>query len=296
MSTSPLPSEVDLHTHSTASDGLYAPAELVRLAHEAGLKTIGLTDHDSTAGLAEAQAAGEQLGVTVIPGTEINTDLPDNQGEAHVLGYFVEWERPSFQANLNFLRDAREKRGERMVERLREQGLDIAWERVRELAQGSVGRPHVAQALIERGYAASVSEAFDRYLGKGRPGYVARFKLSPDNAVRMIRSARGIAVLAHPADIHGLEDKLLPELVIAGLQGLECYYGPYDDETVARLTRLANIYGLIATGGTDYHGPGLHPTPLGGRYVPVECVERLRRTSEFLGRLPAPPFTLTHPE
>jgi predicted metal-dependent phosphoesterase TrpH len=284
--------KIDLHTHSTASDGLFAPAELVRLAQAAGLDLIGLTDHDSTEGLAEAHEAGARQGVVVIPGVELNTDLPNQGGEAHVLGYYIEWERPEIQTHLRFLRDARERRGERMVERLRGQGFEITWARVRELAPGAVGRPHIAHALIERGYANSVDDAFARYLNRGQPGYVPRFKLHPADAVRLIRAARGVSVLAHPARIPALEDEVLPNLVIAGLQGLECYYGEYDEAMVERLRGLADTYGLIATGGTDYHGPGLHPTPLGGRFVPPEAAERLRRTAEFAQKLPAPAFVM----
>lgn len=287
---------LDLHTHSTASDGLFAPAELVRLAREAGLTRIGLVDHDTTDGLAEAIAAGEQYGVAVVPGIEVNTDLPNKQGEVHVLGYYVEYENPSFQASLRLIRDARERRGERMVELLREQGVNITWQRVREIAQGAVGRPHVARALIEQGYADDVSEAFDKYLSPGRPGYVPRYKLAPVDAVRFIKSARGVPALAHPAHIPELEPHVLPELVMAGLQGLECYYGEYDDATVKRLLRLADTYGLVPTGGSDYHGPNMHPTPLGGRHVPESCAVRLERTGAFNHQLPAVPFTLPEPE
>jgi predicted metal-dependent phosphoesterase TrpH len=284
---------IDLHTHSTASDGLHSPEELVRLAHDAGLTTIALVDHDTTDGLDAAIAAGEQLGVTVIPGIEVNTDLPGRQGEAHVLGYYLEYERPAFQAVLRALREARARRGERMVERLRELGLNVTWERVRELAQGAVGRPHVARALIERGYASNVSDAFARYLAPGKPAYIPRYKLAPVDAVRLIKSARGVPVLAHPAGIAELRGQVLPELVMAGLQGLECYYGQYDAETVSGLLRLADGYGLIPTGGSDYHGPNMHPTPLGGRYVPESSLDRLRRTGEFNHKLPAPEFTLS---
>ena len=286
---------IDLHTHSTASDGLYPPEELVRLAHDAGLNTIALVDHDTTDGLDAAIAAGERLGVTVIPGIEVNTDLPGKQGEAHVLGYYLEYDRPAFQAVLRTLREARARRGERMVERLREQGLDVTWERVRELAQGAVGRPHVARALIERGYASDVSDAFARYLAPGKPAYIPRYKLAPADAVRLIKSAHGLPTLAHPAGIAELRERVLPELVMAGLQGLECYYGQYDTETVAELLRLAGGYGLIPTGGSDYHGPNMHPTPLGGRYVPDSSLDRLRRTGEFNHKLPAPEFTLPRP-
>jgi predicted metal-dependent phosphoesterase TrpH len=281
---------IDLHTHSTASDGVLAPSELARQARAAGLDVIGLTDHDSTAGVAEAQRAGEPIGLRVVAGVEVNTDLPG--GEAHVLGYFVDHEQPAFQRTLTVLREARALRGERMVARLRAAGLDVSWERVRALAEGAVGRPHVARALIERGYAISVDDAFARWLGRGRPGYVPRLKLSPVEAVRFIRSAWGVPVLAHPASIPDLEATLLPDLMAAGLLGLECYYGQYDDATVRRLLAVATARNLIATGGSDYHGPNLHPTPLGSPAVPPAALAALERAAAELRRAPAVPFAL----
>jgi 3',5'-nucleoside bisphosphate phosphatase len=286
---------IDMHTHSTASDGLHSPSELVGLAHQAGLTMIALTDHDTTNGLAEAQAAGATLGVAVIPGIEINTYLPQGRGEAHVLGYYLDTANSDLQAFLRFLRETREKRGERMVALLREQGYDITWERVRELAHGTVGRPHVAMALMEKGYADSISDAFNRYINPGCPAYVPRFKMVPEDAVRMLRSVRGVPVLAHPMRLYGLEDDLLPRLMEAGLLGLECYYGPYDEPTVEHLLALAEQHGLVATGGSDYHGPGVHPTPLGGRYVPPEAAEQVHALAERLKNEPAPPFTPPSP-
>ncbi len=283
--------KLDLHTHSTASDGLLTPTELVTQAHEAGLSMIALTDHDTTNGLAEAQAAGAAMGVEVVPGIEINTYLPHGQGEAHVLGYYLDTANADLQAFLQFLRDTREKRGERMVALLREQGYDVTWARVRELAHGAVGRPHVARALMEKGYADSIADAFDRYISPGRPAYVPRFKMVPEDAVRMLRSVRGVPVLAHPLRLFGLEDDLLPRLMRAGLLGLECYYGEYDEPTVENLLALAEQHGLIATGGSDYHGPGVHPTPLGGHYVPPEASTLLRAMADRLATEPAPPFT-----
>lgn len=283
--------KLDLHTHSTASDGLLTPTELVTQAHEAGLSMIALTDHDTTNGLAEAQAAGAAMGVDVVPGIEINTYLPHGQGEAHVLGYYLDTANADLQAFLQFLRDTREKRGERMVALLREQGYDVTWARVRELAHGAVGRPHVAMALMEKGYADSIADAFDRYISPGRPAYVPRFKMVPEDAVRMLRSVRGVPVLAHPLRLFGLEDDLLPRLMRAGLLGLECYYGEYDEPAVENLLALAEQHGLIATGGSDYHGPGVHPTPLGGHYVPPEASTLLRAMADRLATEPAPPFT-----
>lgn len=286
---------VDLHTHSTASDGIYAPARLLQLASEAGLRVLALTDHDTTNGIAEAAQAARTLGIDFIPGLELNTDT--SGGEVHVLGYFPEFEHPAFQSALKTLRDARVRRGERMVEQLNENGIAISWERVREIAQGTVGRPHVARALMEAGYVQSIGEAFDKYIGKGCVGYVPRYHLSPVDATRLIDSTNGLPVIAHPLNLPGLPTlrEWLPELCAAGLVGLETYYGPYTEADERELHSLAGEYDLIPTGGTDFHGPGIHPTPLGGRYVPYEAVERLKAAAaQRQGRTP-PAFTLPTP-
>lgn len=290
-----MPDQVDLHTHSTASDGIYTPGELLHKASEAGLRVLALTDHDTTSGIAEAAAAAKELQIDFIPGIELNTD--DKGGEIHVLGYFPEFERPAFQAALKLLRDARERRGERMVEQLNEHGIAISWARVREIAQGSVGRPHIARALIEAGYVKSVSEAFETYIGKGCVGYVPRYHLSPIDATRLIDSANGLPVIAHPLNLPGLATlrTWLPDLCAAGMVGLETYYGPYTQENEEQLRALAEQYNLISTGGSDFHGPGIHPTPLGGRHVPYEAVEHLRAAAEQRqGRVP-PEFKLAAP-
>src|SRR2546430_9967654 len=190
---------IDLHTHSTASDGIYSPTELLQRAKDSGLRVLALTDHDSTGGLDEAAQTAKQLDIDFIPGIEINTDV--NGGEVHMLGYFVEYHRPAFQSILKVLRDARERRGQRMVELLNEQGVNIRWERVREIAEGAVGRPHVAKALMEAGYVQSIGEAFDKYIGNGCPAYVPRYKLTPEDAVRLIVSANGLPVIAHPIEL-----------------------------------------------------------------------------------------------
>ncbi len=286
---------IDLHTHSTASDGLYSPRQLLHLAHEAGLRVLALTDHDTTDGVAEAAEAARELGIDFIPGIEINTD--SKGGEIHVLGYFPDLAQPAFQAVLKTLRDARERRGQRMVEQLNEHGIKISWERVREIAQGTVGRPHVAKALIEAGYVKSVPEAFDKYIGKGCVGYVQRYRLSPLDATRLINSANGLPVIAHPLTVPGLATlrEWLPELCASGMVGLETYYGPYTESDEQELHALAEEYHLIPTGGTDFHGPGIHPTPLGGRYVPPAAVEQLKAAAaQRQGRIP-PAFELPAP-
>jgi len=290
-----MPNYVDLHTHSTASDGIYSPAELLHRAKAIGLRVLALTDHDNTGGLAEAAQVAGTLDIDFIPGIEINTDV--SGGEVHVLGYYLEYERPAFQSVLKVLRDARERRGQRMVELLNEHGINVSWDRVREIAQGAVGRPHVAQALLEAGYVQTIGEAFDKYIGKGRFAYVPRYKLTPVDAVRLIISANGLPVIAHPLELPGLEElrSWLPELCAAGMVGLETYYGPYSRQDEQALRALADQYGLIPTGGSDFHGPGIHPTPLGGRPVPYEAVERLKAAAARRHGQTPPPFELPPP-
>jgi predicted metal-dependent phosphoesterase TrpH len=281
--------KIDLHTHSTASDGLLSPTDLIKKAAEVGLALIALTDHDTTNGLEEASAAGKANGVEVIPGIEINTDIPG--AEVHVLGYYLEYHQPSFQQALQTLRNMRVTRAQRMVAKLQALGINISWERVRELAAGTVGRPHVAEALVEGGYAESVADAFDRYLNRNAPGYVAHYKLAPLDAIHLINSVHGLPVLAHPAGLPDLET-LLPPLCEAGLAGLEVYYGEYSEDTVQWLHRLADMHSLIPTGGSDYHGPGIHTTPLGSRDIPAESLTRLQRLATERSKAPAPSFEL----
>jgi len=233
--------------------------------------------------------AGQKYHLEIIPGIEVNTDISGS--EVHVLGYFLAYQQPAFQQTLQTLRAQRVTRAQRMVAKLQALGLDITWERVRELAAGTVGRPHVAAALVEKGYAESVADAFNRYLGHNGPGYVPRYKLAPIDAIRLINSAHGLPVMAHPAGIPELE-QLLPSLCEAGLAGIEVFYGEYEPDTVSYLAKLADFYHLIPTGGSDYHGPGIHPTPLGARNVPAESVARLRASGQERRRAPAPTFEL----
>jgi predicted metal-dependent phosphoesterase TrpH len=286
---------IDLHTHSTASDGIYSPTELLERAKAVGLRVLALTDHDSTGGLEEAAEAARALDIDFIPGIEINTDV--SGGEVHVLGYFLEYQRTAFQSVLQVLRDARVRRGQRMVELLNQEGLHVSWDRVREIAQGAVGRPHVAKALLEAGYVSSIGEAFDKYIGTGGPAYVPRYKLTPEDAVRLIASANGLPVMAHPIELPGLDElrNWLPGLCKAGMVGLETYYGPYTAEQERALRALADEYNLIPTGGTDFHGPGIHPTPLGGRPVPHETVERLKAAAAARRGKTPPAFELPPP-
>src|SRR5579872_18560 len=290
-----MPNYIDLHTHSTASDGIYSPTELLQRAKGIGLRILALTDHDTTGGLEEAAQAAAKLDIDFLPGIEINTDV--SGGEVHVLGYFMEYQRPAFQEKIKVLRDARERRGQRMVELLNEHGINVAWERVRKIAQGAVGRPHVAKALLEAGHVQTIGEAFDKYIGAGCFAYVPRYRLTPEDAVRLIASVNGLPVLAHPVELPGLDElrSWLPGLKEAGMVGLETYYGPYTPEDEQALRALADEYDLIPTGGTDFHGPGIHPTPLGGRCIPHENIERLKAAAaQRRGKTP-PAFELPPP-
>lgn len=266
---------IDLHLHSSASDGRLSPAELVRQAAQIGMDIIAMTDHDSVEGVAPAlEAARAYPSLKVVPGVEINTDVP--HGEVHILGYFIDYNSTGLRDRLGLLQESRLGRARRMVDKLHGLGLNVDWDRVLELAAGgAVGRPHVAQALLEAGYISDLREAFDRYIGREGPAYVERLKLSPMEAVKLVVEARGLPVLAHPADIPNL-DNMLSRLSEVGLVGLEAYYGEYPGETVRRLVGMARRYGLLTTGGSDFHGPeSTLPTPMGSVFVPWEPVKRL---------------------
>jgi hypothetical protein len=264
---------IDLHTHSSASDGELSPEALVQLARARRVDAIALTDHDTIAGLDAAMAAGKQHGVEVIPGVELSADV--EKAEVHVLGYFIDWHKPRFLSMLETFREARCGRAEKMVQKLGAAGVPIAFERVQQIAgDASLGRPHVAQALLEAGHVATLAEAFDKYIGRNGPAYVERFKLTPTDAVTLILQAGGVPVLAHPREVkHFVEP-----LVKVGLIGLEVYYGLYDDATTSELARLAKQYGLLATGGSDFHGLDkmAHMSGLGQVNVPPNVVEKLR--------------------
>ncbi len=280
---------VDLHLHTNASDGRLTPAELVSRAAEVGLSVIAITDHDSTEGVAEARTAAAALPQPkVIPGVELSTDVP--RGEVHVLGYFIDYEDEAFQERLRRLRLSRELRAQRMVEKLAELGMPLSWERVLELAgDGAVGRPHIARALLEKGYIASLPEAFDRYIGRNGPAYADREKMTPTEAVRLIVQVGGLPVLAHPGEVED-RDTLVADLTKVGLVGIEAYYGNYPASLVAELVGLAQRHQIIATGGSDYHALGSsEDVMIGSVFVPdaaaaaLFSLARERRISKGAG-------------
>ena len=274
----------DLHLHTTASDGRLTPQELVRKAVELKLDVIAITDHDSVEGVPPAlEAARSFTQLMVIPGVEINTDVP--KGEVHILGYFLNYRNPELNRTLGELRNSRYERGKKMVAKLVELGINIDWRRVEELAgKGSIGRPHIAQAMLEQGYVSSLREAFTEYIGRNGPAYVERKKLTPIEAVKVVLEADGLPVLAHPADIEPLEPFLL-QLKKAGIIGIEIYYDGYDSKTIARLKRFARKLDLIACGGSDFHGLDEYiGADIGSVNLPRESVEQLISLSKQKGR------------
>jgi len=270
---------IDLHSHTTASDGSLAPRELVREAARRGVRVLAITDHDSTEGLAEAlEEAAKHPPLEIVPGVELNTDVEG--GEIHILGFFVDYLAEWFQTLLRELREERVQRVYRIAERLAALGLPIEPQEVFALVkEGSAGRPHVAQVLVQRGYVKTMREAFDRYLRNGGPAAVPRKKLSPEGAIEVIRRANGVAVFAHPG-LAGKDD-LIPGLIQAGLQGIECYYLEHSPGQTATYLQLCKDHHLVSTGGSDYHGPQQgRSNHLGAPSVPLAAYEALKTVKQ----------------
>ena len=268
-------SRVDLHIHSTASDGKFSPEAIVAKAAEHGLTIIALADHDSVDGIAPAlEAARAFPQLMVIPCVEISTDMPG--GEAHVLGYFIDYNSNELRSALERFRSSRQRRAQGMIAKLRDFGIQLDLQRVQEIASdGSIGRPHIAQAMREKGYITSLKEAFTRYIGQGGPAYVEREKMTPAEAVELIVQSDGLPVLAHPFTVNDPETMII-ELKGAGLVGIEAYYNSYTADAIKSLVSLAERHRLIATGGSDYHGlDDSSETGLGGVEVPLSSAERL---------------------
>ena len=279
----PGPSTIDLHTHTTRSDGIVAPADLVRQAFDAGVRLLALTDHDNLAAYREVEAAGAvPAGLTVISGVEINAIVPRDlglwEGELHILGFGMDPGNDAFEATLAAQREARRIRFQRMLERLREldMPIDAYLDEPTPSDDDALGRPTVARALIAAGHVESVEDAFSRYLSWGKPAYVARSGLDPVGAIRAIRAAGGLPSLAHFSEApHHVS--VLRELVEAGLGGLEVYYRSFDVPTVSAVHEVADALGLVATGGTDYHGDfGPYAESHSMLWVPPEVGPRLQ--------------------
>ncbi len=273
----------DLHLHSDVSDGRLSPGDLVRLAHDNGVRIMALTDHDSTDGVAEAQQVGDELGVRVVPGIELSVDLPGLS--IHVLGLFLHHEDVSFQAAVHRFRTARVERAQQMVGALGRLGFPISIERVFELAgEGSVGRPHVAQALLEAGHVQTIKEAFDRFISRNGPAYFEGFRLEPSEAIALVHSVGGFASWAHPYELDGRDwREYLPMLLESGVDGLEVYYGKeHSPAEEAALLEACFAHGLLPTVGSDYHGfAGMERLP-GSVPAPADLLERVETRTRAL--------------
>ena len=249
-------SRIDLHLHTIHSDGSLSPSDVLRRAANASVTALAITDHDITSGIPEAMATGQELSIEVIPGVEISAF--DGRSELHILGYCLDWQDPLLHERLATLRASRHRRNPLIIERLRSAGLEVTYEEVRALAgTESVGRPHIAQVLMQKKYVSSAKEAFDRYLAEGKAAYVARELPAPAEAIKWIREAKGVAVLAHPTWIKDDGDGLrgcVTALKEAGLDGVEAHYSTHSKSQTSRYLELAQRLNLLVTGGSDFHG------------------------------------------
>jgi 3',5'-nucleoside bisphosphate phosphatase len=279
---------IDLHTHSTASDGSMTPTELVRHAYDKGLAAVAITDHDTVNGVAQAMEEGMRIGIEVIPGVEISVDFSP---EMHLLGYFPDGQVHSILKTLEELREKREQRNPRIVNKLNELGFELTLSEARRLAiGGNVGRPHIARVMVDKGYVESIAEAFDKYLASGRPAYFKKDKLTPADGIAEIVRAGGVPVLAHPIYL-GMTgehlDLLLGELAGFGLMGIEAYYTENTPEQTTELLQLAMKHKLLVTGGSDFHGrfkPDIEiGSGKGSLKVPYSLLSALKQTHSAPG-------------
>ncbi len=279
----------DLHTHTTHSDGSFTPSALVQLAEKIGLGAIAITDHDTMTGVDEALAAGKSLGVEVIAGVEMSVIPPS--GDMHILAYYADARSSDFASVLELLQAARTERNPMILKKLRELGKPLEISDVEAVAGGAqIGRPHIARAMVNKGYVATTGEAFARYLRKDAPAYVPKSRLMPHEAVDAIHKAGGVAVLAHPISLRCEKDSDFEQVIAGlsdvGLDGMECYYSEHDPLTTRKLLEMAKKYRLITTGGSDFHGIVKPQIALGkGRgmlCVPYSCVAEIRKRHQYL--------------
>ncbi len=282
---------IDLHTHTTASDGSLTPSQLVRYARQKGLTAIAVTDHDTIDGNVEAVAEGEREAIAVVPGVEISVDYAP--GSMHMLGFFIDIASSGLSDKLRVLQDSRADRNPRIIQKLNDLGINITYQEVVDVSGGGqVGRPHIARVLLHKGYTRSIQQAFDRYLGKGAPAYLDKFRLEPADAIGMIIGAGGVPVLAHPFTLNCARtdelERLVKQLVALGLAGIEVYYSEHSPQQVAAYESLARRYHLLVTGGSDFHGANVSGIDLGkgrgGLNIPHAIFEQLKHHWEEKNR------------
>ncbi|KUO75309.1 MAG: hypothetical protein APF77_12965 [Clostridia bacterium BRH_c25] len=266
--------KADLHIHTTASDGLMSPDEVVRWASVKRLAAIGITDHDTVNGIGPAVEASPKYGVEVVPGIELSTLYAEE--EIHILGYYIDYKADWFLDILKKIQNSRYERADRIVNKLNGLGVNITLEQVRDIAEaGAIGRPHIARAMINEGYINNIKEAFKGYIGKDCPAYVERYKLNCSEAIGIIKKLGGISVLAHPGLI---KNKInIGRIIELGIDGIEVYHSKHDDETIRNALSIANSRKLLITGGSDCHGMKLNNEPIiGNCSVDYKYVQKLK--------------------
>lgn len=272
-STQELRRRADLHVHTNLSDGTFTPQEAVEYAVKIKLSAIAITDHDSVDGIGPALAAAKTKGIEVIPGIEFTTEF---QGcEVHILGFFIDYKKKWLAGELRLLRSMRERRMIYMLECLKEKGIELKLDEVKSVSgEGSLGRLHLAKLLRQKGFTKSTKEAFDKYIGSGKPCYAKGNRISPLDAIAMIIKAEGVAALAHPHTMG--DDSFIPKFVKAGLGGIEVYHSDHAAAAVNHYIKIAQEFNLIMTGGSDCHGTGKGKILMGTVTVPYEIVEQLK--------------------
>jgi len=266
--------KVDLHTHTTYSDGFNSPEELVNKAKDVGIEILGISDHDNLAGIDEATEVGKKYGIEIIPGVEISTDLKDK--EIHILAYYIESDNQELERYLTFFREERLKRAERIVSKLKSLGLNITIYDVLDKAKNSaVGRPHIAQALLENEQVSSYYEAFNKYIGNGGPAFEKKVHISPQSAFKIISDAGGLSFIAHPGY---MPEAILKELINAGVDGIEVIHPSHSPQQVRFYRGIVNEYFLLESGGSDFHGGKREDDGnLGKFYTNAAVVEAMRK-------------------
>ncbi len=271
---------IDLHIHTIFSDGTYTPEEAVFQAKKLGLVAISITDHDSVAGLGSALVAGKSLGIEIVPGVEMSTDVGED--EIHILGYLLNWKKEDFLRQLEKFQAARANRNQKLLKKLDDLGMRVDYREVRKLApKGVISRLHIARLMVEKGYVRSIGGAFEQWLNPGKPAYVQKMKVPPFKIIELLLKAEAIPVLAHPFLSH--RDDLIPGLVKAGLKGIEVYHSAHNPQVVAHYQRIAQKYHLLITGGSDCHGEAKDKVLMGKVRVPETLLIDLKKAKEKIG-------------
>lgn len=269
---------VDMHIHTNYSDGVFTPSEVVEYATKLKLAAISITDHDSVEGIDEAIEAASKTALEVVPGIELSSEVGDNQkSEMHILGYHIDYKSPQLTEALGLFKEARQERAEKILGKLEKHGLTFKDKTFMESSgKRIIGRLHFAKAMIEEGHVHSISEAFQRYLAPNKPAYVQKYALSAAEAIKLVKRAGGVPVMAHPYYNHYSDRALMQSLVNDGLMGLEAWHIKHPDNLVRKISNMAQEYDLIVTGGSDCHGPYKKDPPIMGKVkVPYSVVENL---------------------